>query len=171
MVSQLFYNPDTDRSEWRPNKRQLDILQKAEKKNDIWYIKTENGGVTHLAMNDITFCQHGARLISSWSKPSTPFIGEGCYVCFRNAVGDITDDNYSRYWYNSRKRYDVWWKCSAIVNSKGKKKVKTKERRCTNNTHSAYDSLCTQHEKCYYRYIQKHISVCDDVSSMIMNYL
>ena len=156
--SQFVYDPHR----WYALYEQINILEN-EKHKDIWYIKTETGNTTHVAIDGITFCHCASGLISHRSRF---FSHSKCYYCFGNAIQYINNENRS--FNRSFNLYNVWWRCSSIVVNPGKTK---KRRRCTNQTYSADESLCTQHEKCFLKYFRKYISVCDEVSKIIINYL
>lgn len=148
-------------------KNRIKLLKKElkESSNDVWYIKAESGTLYHIAINDLTFCNYGSGLMSYWKRD----ISEEenfCYHCLLSTIHYLKY-NPSNYRYPP-KGYYVSWRCSAMVKKKGKGK---KLKRCSNCSGGADKSFCSQHEKCFIKYIYKYISVSQDVSKMIYKLL
>jgi len=139
--------------------------------NDVWYIKTETGHIEHIAIDDVTHCNEArSRLISQWSRNHIP--GSSiCYPCMNIVTFQYLkdNDNDNLYYHNmSPSNYGIAWRCTAMVKKKGKGK---KLKRCSNCSGGPDESFCSQHNKCFMKYINKYISVSQDVSKLIYKLL
>lgn len=130
--------------------------------NDVRFIQTENGAITHISVNNVTFCADGSRLMFYCSKipPLYAIHNYICYVCLHWS-SRICGDNIFPH-----DTYRVSLRCNAMVKAKGKGKGK-KIKRCLNNIKGHDESFCNQHNKCFLAYINKYISVSNDVAKII----
>jgi hypothetical protein len=138
--------------------------------NDILFIKTETGCIMHISVNNETFCSGGARLMFYWSKTPPPYSIKHkytyiCNVCKSWALKICKDSTYRPYI-----TYAISLRCDAMVKVKGKGKGK-KIKRCLNTAISTDESFCTVHNKCFLAYINKYISVSNDVAKLIRKLL
>ena len=108
--------------------------------------------------------------MSEWSRNFFPGIYI-CYQCLNSAEMQMRidkqkpiDNQYIQYTNN----YYVSWRCSAMVKKKGKGK---KLKRCLNCSGGPDESFCSQHEKCFMKYINQYILVSQDVSKLIYKLL
>ena len=136
---------------------------------DVWYIKSEYGTISHISLDGITFCNYGSGLISEWSRNFFTGI-HICYQCLNSAEMQMLIDKQKpvdyQYKHYPNDYYDVYWRCSAIVKKKGKKL-----KRCLNCSGGPDKSFCSQHEKCFMKYINQYILVSHDVSKLIYKLL
>lgn len=149
----------------RRRKRQKKIICTLEdSKYDVWYIKKETGYLTHLSIDGITVCPYSSGLVSFWDRyPNTET--NFCWDCLRNIYKFYLKPPRRKNMRWIPKEYEVKWRCSAIVNKKGKKK------RCFKTSDSPFNSFCLQHKKCFLKHIQKYTSISQDVCKLIISLL
>ena len=145
-----------------------DLERLTKTNNDVFFIKTETGCVIHISINNETFCSNGAKLISYFFKIPLLYSIENkgtriCNSCLIQALQIFKNSNY-----RPDVTYMLSFRCDAIIKVKGKGK---KVRRCLNKKISFEENFCTQHNKCFLAYINKYISVSNDVSKLICKLL
>ena len=103
------------------NERFSKLIQSLqEKKKDIWFIKTDTGFYTHIAVDETILCHNGLRLMAKWSR-DIENLDTLCYECVRNIRYQFTND-FGNILTITSPKYDVGWRCTAIIKKQGSKK-------------------------------------------------
>lgn len=136
-----------------------------EKEENILFLHTETGYYIHISVDETVLCAHGARLVSRWES-DIKNMDKLCYECIRNVRYKYLSNVHSVYY--QPPEYRISWRCTAMVKKRG---VKKKLTRCRNTMDGPLDSFCTQHKKCFTKYIHQYISVEPDVLKIIYNKL
>jgi len=150
----------------RLSKRQINTINfLKESKLDILYIRTESGYLTHVSIDNYTFCEHGAGLIY-YRERNLSKKEQLCTTCLGMIHRYYVNPPVSSY--REPTFYNVKYRCSMVIR---KKEKMNKTNRCSRTTNGAFNSMCSQHTECFSKYLHKYTSFSSDVCKLICKLL